>query len=633
MRYIFCFCAFLFCSQIMAATLDVEAYAKLPLVEQPQISPDGQMIAALYNLDDGPQVVVAPFPTLEFSTLAKLKKNRDRLEFIRWSGNKYLIISASYPEYFQGRHFRVQRLYAINVEDGSSKEITNRRFSSQSWYQYQSYVLTSSLKDDEEHILVSTYDFTDEGYSVFKVNLKTAKFEKAVNNVNDIDFWYADRKGRVRVGVAVEKKEDKINRTIWYRAAEQDELQKLHTRTYGVGETFDLIGLNEQGDKAYVLSDRETGFQSLWLYDIPKGEFEQMLYTHPQYDLEDGLFDSQGELIGAYYYDDYYRSYYFDPADGEQEAAISAVLKGLEVTVVSRSADKKKLLAMAVRDDKVPAYFYFDLSKNKGGAWVSQYPQLNRTSMQPVEPYAFEASDGQKITGYLTMPKGIDKPALIVYPHGGPYARDYRYFDPKVQLLAAKGYAVLQVNFRGSEGFGTAFETAGYYQWGKRMQQDVYEAMDWLLASGRVSQTKACIVGASYGGYVALTAAYQHPERFDCVVSVSGISDLEELVQDEERQDSFIGNIVDLTDKNAIDQLAQVSAINYLDKIKSPVLLIHGTKDTRVNYDQSRSFYSKAKSRLDIKYIEIKDGTHFFDDYESNLTFIRELDSFLTKHL
>ncbi|MBT1064323.1 alpha/beta fold hydrolase [Bowmanella sp. Y26] len=480
---------------------------------------------------------------------------------------------------------------------------------------------------------MSTYDFTDEGYSVFKVNLKTAKFEKAVNNVNDIDYWYADRKGRVRVGVAVEKKDDKINRTIWYRAAEQDELKKLHTRTYGVGETFYLIGLNDQGDKAYVLSDRETGFQSLWLYDIPKGEFEQMLFTHPQYDLEDGLFDSQGELIGAYYYDDYYRSYYFDPADGEQENTISAVLKGQEVTVVSRSADKTKLLAMAVRDDKVPTYFYFDLAKKKGGIWLSQYPQLAKSAMHAVEPYQFEASDGLKISGYLTMPVGVEDPAVIVYPHGGPHARDYRYFDPKVQLLAAKGYAVLQVNFRGSEGFGTAFETAGYYQWGKRMQQDVYEAMDWLLASDRVSKTKACIVGASYGGYVALTAAYQHPERFDCVVSVSGVSDLEELVQDEERQDSFIGNIVDITDKNAIDELADVSAINYLDKIKSPMLLIHGTKDTRVNYDQSRSFYSKAKSRLDIKYIEIKDGTHFFDDYESNLTFIRELDSFLTKHL
>ncbi len=624
-------------SALSMAEENWEAYAHLPIIEQPQVSPDGQRIAMLYNSPDGPTVALAPFGSRDFTNVAGLKKNRDRLDFIRWSGNKFLVIGVSYPDYYQGEHFRVRRLYSVNVNDMSSRMLTTRAFSRNSWYQYQSLRLISSLKNDEDHALVATYDDKDRAYSVYKVNLQDSSFDKIQRNGEEISHWEADQNGVIRIGIQNEKKGNQFFRHIWYREKAGDELKNIHTQAIGNDNTFDIIGLNEDGKKAYVLSDRETGYGALWLYDIASGEFESLLFQADGYDLDGGLENSQGELIGVDYYDDFYRTHYFDPADGAQENTLKQLIKGREVTITSRSADKQRVLALASSDHEVPTYFWLDLATNKGAPWIAAYPYLLKKQFANVENIQFSASDGLKISGYLTMPSSVDKPKLIVRPHGGPHARDYKYFDPMNQYLASLGYAVLQINFRGSSGFGSNFEVAGYYEYGKRMQQDVYDGMDWLIETGRVSPDRACAVGASYGGYWALTAAFQQPDRFDCIVSISGISDLEDMVVDRERRDYFNGNIVhDDSDENLeeeIDALAEVSAINHIDQIKAPVLLMHGLNDTRVSYRQSKEFYSKAKGRKDVSYIEIKDGTHFFDDAEAQKTLFKNVGEFLQKHL
>jgi len=166
------------------------------------------------------------------------------------------------------------------------------------------------------------------------------------------------------------------------------------------------------------------------------------------------------------------------------------------------------------------------------------------------------------------------------------------------------------------------------------MQQDVfYDAMDFVLACGKVSKDKACILGFSYGGYVALTSAFQQPDRFDYIVSVSGISDVRELVEDQEREEFYIENIVDIADPNAIKALEQVSALHQVNKIKSNILLINGTKDTQVHHQQSADFYSAATKHTNIEYLEIKNGSHYFDDADSNRQHYEKLDSFLTQYL
>ena len=607
-------------------------FAQLPLVEQPRVSPDGSKIAMIYNTPDGPTVSVSAFGSRDFDILASLRLGKDRVDSISWSGNKYIIVSASSPQWSRGEHYRVSRLYAFDVKNKSNVALTERRFSQERWYEYTTFKIVSLLKNDEEHILVSTYDKLDEGYSVFKVNLSSGKFQKVQNNKHDISSWSAVN-GVVRLGVAFDREENVFTRTIWYREKAGSELKKLHTRVVGKGETFNVIGLTKDGNKAYILSDREIRRESIWLYDIALGEFESMVLSHPVFDISGGINNGEGELIGGYYSDDYSKKLYFDPADAAFEKSFSKMLNAAQVTLVSRSIDKTKVLVAKQSDSQPTLYVHFDLAAKKGGAWVRTYPALANKPFSSVENYSFNASDGQELTGYLTMPNGVKQPPLIVYPHGGPHARDYKYFDPQLQYFVSMGYAVLQVNFRGSAGFGNDFETAGYFQWGKRMQQDVYDAMDWVIGTNRVSRDKACIVGGSYGGYVALTASFQQPERFDCVVSIAGLSDLKTMVMNSDNFGFYTGHIVDVADEEAVEKLDEVSAINYIDKITAPILLIHGNKDTRVDYNQSESFYDEAKRKIDVKYVEIKNGTHFFDDNESQQTLYREMTAFLETHL
>lgn len=609
------------------------SFAQLPIVEQPRVSPDGSKIALIYNTPEGPTVSFTEFGSLEFNILASLKLGRDRVDAISWSGNKYIIVSASSPQWYNGQHYRVSRLYAFDVINKTSTALTERRFSQESWYEYITFKVVSLLKDDEEHILVSTYDKYDSSYAVFKVDLSKGKYKKVQNNQHDIQSWSADNDGVIRLGDAYDKEDSVVTRTIWYREKADSDLVKLHTKIVGKGETFNVIGLTKEGTKAYILSDRETRRESVWLYDIATGEYEAMVLSHPVYDIAGGIQNSQGELIGAYYAEDYSKKLYFNPEDAALEQSFAKLLNAEHVTVVSRSADKTRVLVVKESDNQPALYVHFDLATKKGGAWVSEYPALSKTQFPHIENYSFTASDGQELSGYLTFPKNIKQPPLIVYPHGGPHSRDYKYFNPQLQYLVSLGYAVLQVNFRGSEGFGSDFETAGHFQWGKRMQQDVYDAMDWLIDTKRVSADKACIMGSSYGGYVALTASFQQPDRFDCVISIAGLSDVKTMVLDEDTFGFYTGNIVNVDDEHAVEQLDQVSAINYIDKIKAPILLIHGSKDTRVDSDQSEDFYDSAKRKIDVKYVEINNGTHFFDDNQSQQILYSEITAFLDTNL
>ncbi|RYV03597.1 S9 family peptidase [Shewanella sp. OPT22] len=483
---------------------------------------------------------------------------------------------------------------------------------------------------------MSAYDSKDVAVSVFKVNLKNSKFKKIIVNKYEINGWVADKQGNIRLGIQLDKDRatSVVERTIWYRKDNNSDMEKLHSRKTFDGETFWPIALNDEATKAYVVSDHQTRRDSLWLFDIVNNKFEKMIYGHEKYDIDGALKNSQGEVIGVYYFDDFKRNYYFDQKSNNLTKTVSNVLKNTDSAhVVSASKDKKRIIAWAQSPNKVPVYYYIDLRNQKAGAWLAQIPQLVKQPMMTTQNIEFKARDGKIIPGYLTIPQGVEKPALVVLPHGGPNARDYRYFDPIKQFIAAKGHAVLQVNFRGSTGFGSDFETDGYMGWGKQMQQDIYDGMDYVVENFSVSKKDACVVGFSYGGYVALTSAFQEPNRFDCVASISGISDVKELVKDENNWFFDLNNIVDMSDSKAIDELEHVSAINHIDRIKSPVLLIHGTKDTQVHHTQSSDFYDQAKKKVDVDYVEIKDGTHYFDDKESRKILFKELSAFLDKHL
>jgi dipeptidyl aminopeptidase/acylaminoacyl peptidase len=413
----------------------------------------------------------------------------------------------------------------------------------------------------------------------------------------------------------------------------------MHEQRLYESETFTPVWI--QGDKALVISDYDVGRQALWRFDITKGEFEELVYAADGFDIDEPIFSQEGsDVIGVSYYGDYRIDKYFDDAQESKAAFVKGSFPQYETVIESRSLDGNRLIVQASRDDSPSKYFWLDVQKKTGGVWFSQFPYLEQATLSSVQPFELETPDGMVLNGYLTMPAVAtdSKPPLIVHPHGGPQSRDYRYFSPYVQFFASRGYAVLQINFRGSTGFGNEYEVAGYREWGMAMQDDVYQAIDWLAAQDVVDMKRACVVGGSYGGYVALTAAYQKPEAFRCHVALAAVSDLREQALAAFRWDFYkpfvkrtIGDPTDSDDKRMLDLN---SPINHLSKITRPVLLIHGTHDTQVRVQQSRKFHSEAKrAKRNVEYMEIEFGTHYFDEYNSRLEVFKAMEEFLRKHL
>ena len=256
---------------------------------------------------------------------------------------------------------------------------------------------------------------------------------------------------------------------------------------------------------------------------------------------------------------------------------------------------------------------------------------------------SYLARDGKELSGYLTAPAGSDpqgKLPLVLMPHGGPEARDSLEFDPWVQYLVARGYAVFQPNFRGSDGFGRKFAESGYGEWGRKMQDDLTDGVKALANLGAVDPARVCIVGASYGGYAALAGAALTPDLYKCAVSIAGISDLDDFIgwrkrnwgSDSEGYTYWLKAIGD-PDKDE-QRLREVSPLAQADKIKIPVLLIHGTDDFVVPIAQSKAMkkaLDKAGKKTELITLE-EEGHSYWSADNEKLT-MNAIDNFLWQHL
>lgn len=621
-------------------------FGQLPMVREVTISPDGNHLAAVYNSPNGPQVIVSPFGTTDATPVVLLKKDVDRIDEIFWQNDNRLLIRASYSDNIMGDRTRVSRLFTVTKDGKDLKEI-RRKSLRQSVADrlaevYSSSTILSLLPEDPDHILMQVWSERDRAFSVFKVNTAKNEFDKVVVNNLGVQSWGATPDGTIKVGYKYEwiLSDGEYEVTIFYRKTNKDDFKEIYKKRLPNVGYFSIEGFS--GDKMYVISDREIGRQALWLYDIPSAKYEKILYSHDTYDVKTGIMSrDETKLLGAGYFEHYAKRHYFDESAKAGSAFINATFPGFVTWAVDASADQNRIIVATQRNDMPTTYYWLDIKAKKGGPWFGEYPDLAQTPMSTSLPYSFKASDGMELHGYLTLPagQGNKKPKLVVMPHGGPFGvRDYQYFDPWVQFIANRGYAVLQLNFRGSGGYGNNYEVAGYRQWGDRMQQDLYDAVEWVGQQDLVDTSQSCVVGLSYGGYASLTAAFQKPDMFKCFVSIAGIPDLLELADNDYKND-YLRNWVTATigdpkNDKVRARLANASASNNLDKIKGPILLIHGTYDTRVPYSYSSNFYSKAKKmKLDVQYIELEYGTHYLDEDGNRKAAFKAIDTFLQKHL
>jgi dipeptidyl aminopeptidase/acylaminoacyl peptidase len=345
-------------------------------------------------------------------------------------------------------------------------------------------------------------------------------------------------------------------------------------------------------------------------------------------------------LIGTYaLINDESRYVFFDPRDQKVWKAILAAYPGERVDLVSWSADRKRIVVRVDSPTEGPAFALVDLG-SRNATWLGQeFVGIGPEDISPVRPIRFKAQDGMDITGYLTLPRGRDPRNLpvVVFPHGGPASRDTLGFDWWAQAMASRGYAVLQVNFRGSDGFGWDFMKAGFGEWGRKMQTDLSDGLRHVASQGFVDPKRACIVGASYGGYAALAGVTLQQGIYRCAASVAGPSDLPRMIGWSRQQSGhsaqrywlrFMGaeNVRD-------DALDAISPALLADKAQAPILLIHGRDDTVVPLDQSRRMSEALKKagRAD-ELVVLPGDDHWLSRGATRLQMLQSVVGFLEKH-
>lgn len=399
----------------------------------------------------------------------------------------------------------------------------------------------------------------------------------------------------------------------------------------------DLIGLGRDG-KSLVIYVETPGIAGSYYEISPQGVLSEPLPI-------DGkgagpLFDPiTRRLCGYSSYDGWPKYTYFDPAMQDIVGKAAAAVDGYRMRLEDMADDPHKVILYTEGDDDNGTYYFIDFISGKTINIGSSYPQIPAEWIAPKKAIKYKAGDGMEIEAYLTLPPGRDAKnlPLIVLPHGGPVARDGMEFDREPQTYASRGYAVLQPNYRGSDGYGQAFVEAGYGQWGRKMQTDLSDGVRELVKQGLVAPKRVCIVGASYGGYAALAGATLDVGIYNCAVDVAGVSNFRTFMQNlsnyaEVNTDSplYKGETRLLGDPSTWDE---VSPVKHVDKVTIPVLIVHGKDDTVVPFEQSTEMVNALKSAgKDVTFIQYDHEDHWETNETARTDMLKTIVAFIEKH-
>tara|TARA_B100000287_G_scaffold82009_1_gene74632 strand:+ start:1 stop:1062 length:1062 start_codon:yes stop_codon:yes gene_type:complete len=330
---------------------------------------------------------------------------------------------------------------------------------------------------------------------------------------------------------------------------------------------------------------------------------------------------------------------FFDSWRENIQQKLEKKLPGYEVGITSFSDDETKAIVVTYSDKSSGTYYYYDIEKNQLTDLGKVSPWLNEDHMAEMQPVKYLSRDGLTIHGYLTLPKGSSGKNLpvVVNPHGGPWARDTWGYRPEIQFLANRGYAVFQMNFRGSTGYGREFWEISFKEWGKSMQDDITDGVQWLISEGIADPERIAIYGASYGGYATLAGLAFTPDLYACGVDYVGVSSLftfmESIPPYWELYRTMLYEMVGHPEKDK-DLLASSSPLLHIDKIKAPLFIAQGANDPRVVKSESDQIVQALRNAgIDVPYMVKDDEGHGFYNEENQFDFYREMEKFLKKHI
>lgn len=495
------------------------------------------------------------------------------------------------------------------------------------------------LPDDPQHILVQHNQRDKRAFDVWRIHVKTGAQTLVAQNPGNIIGWKTDHTGALRMGVA----SDGVNNRLLYRATEAEPFKPLIStdfRTQVNPQFFDAANA-----KFYAISNRGRDKAALVLIDPARPDAEELVYAHPQVDLDGAAWSRVRKTLAlAQYTVDKPGRQTFDAVTQRMFERLEQRLPGYTLMLQSATLAEDKFIVATASDRTQGARYLYDATADTLTLLGEISPWLKTEQMAEMRPVRYTARDGLQIPGYLTLPvlgPGREAKNLpcVINPHGGPWARDRWGFNPEVQFLANRGYCVLQVNFRGSTGFGRSFWEASFKQWGLTMQDDITDGVNWLVQQGIADPKRIAIYGASYGGYATLAGVTQTPDLYAAAVNYVGVSNLFTFMNtippywEPFRKQMFemVGNPEDPADQARMT--ATSPALN-AHKIKTPLLVAQGARDPRVNKAESDQIVQALRARgVEVEYIVKDNEGHGFANEENRFEFYTAMERFLARHL
>jgi dipeptidyl aminopeptidase/acylaminoacyl peptidase len=593
-----------------------------PERDQPRLSPDGKHLAWLAPDERGVlQLWVRPVD--DEGGARKLTDDRQRgIRWYFWAWDDRTLL---YMQDQLGNE--VWHLYGVDVPTGNVRDYTPFQGVT------AGHVRSSARRPGE--LLVQLNLRRREVFDVYLLDLRTGALVLKEENPGDVGAWFADEQLVVRAARSVRPDGGTLLR---WRTAPGAPWKTW--REAGPGETLTLLGVARGGRSAVLLSSLGSETARV-VEDSPAGR-PRVLAEDARVDAREGdvLLHPVRDAVQAVAFDTGRKAWTLvDPALREDFEALARLSPG-DFSVVSRDREDRRWVVSFIQDQAPRSFFLYERASRQGRLLFSTRPRLEGYTLAQTRSLTLPARDGLRLPAYLTLPPGVEPRGLplVVLVHGGPWWRDVWGYDPEVQLLANRGYAVLQVNFRGSLGFGKSFLRAGARQWGRKMQDDLTDGVAWAVREGLADPARVAIQGASYGGYAALAGATFTPDVYRCAVSLAGISNLETLVRSFPAHAQIrgwwnerVGNVDDPADA---ELLRGASPVHAADRIRIPLLVGQGANDPRVTKAEAEQIVAATeRNGKQGVYALYPDEGHGLARPENQLDFVARTEAFLAEHL
>jgi len=583
-----------------------------------QISPDGNYISFTQPYESRMNVFVQKRGTDEIKRVTSIT-DRDISEYF-WKGNNRIL----YMKDFGGdENFH---LFSVNKDGIGEKDLTP--------YEGTKVHLVDELEDHDTDVLIGMNIRNKEIFDVYRLNTITGETTMVAENPGNIMGWQTDHDGKIRIATTT----DGVNTSILYRATEQDSFKTIMTTNFK--ESFSPLFFTFDNQNIYAASNLGRDKSVIVKYDIANNKELEVLFSDPDYDVEGLAYSRKRKVLTEINYTTWKPvRKYLDKETEDTYKKLEKRFPDYEVYLTFHNKNEDVYICRIYNDRTMGSYYLYEKNGDKLTKLADRNPWLKESDMAEMKPISYKTRDGLTIHGYLTIPKGMPPKNLpvVVNPHGGPWYRDTWTFNPEVQFLANRGYAVFQMNFRGSTGYGKAFWEASFKQWGKTMQDDITDGVNWLIKEGIADPKRIAIYGGSYGGYATLAGVTFTPDLYACAVDYVGVSNLFTFLKTippywKPMLDMMYEMVGDPQKDSAL--LVSSSPVFHVDKIKVPLMVAQGAKDPRVNIDESNQIVNALRQRgVQVEYLVKENEGHGFANEENRFDFYEAMEKFLAKHL